>query len=289
MKNLSERLSSLYLTSILLICVILWLLWGMALDGIASYAEGFNTMNRILIRDWLVSDIPGSGLLKSWFLGFCVIMFFLGMNLASSLWTHFTRLLRIRCSRPRFFLFFAHVFFGLVALAHLGSFMIGFRYENIDLRVGQTYEFEERYAVKMTEVHFVDDPGVLGKGRKKLKPDEFHYKDNYAEVAFFDRGREVSRERIFWLRPLKYKDIRATLKKFTPPPKEAGNHASDRSPGISCVISRNPFLGVFLYVFPLMLLVMIIFLVETWRPLSERGLDRVAPVETGERNSDFEE
>ena len=49
MKNLSERLSSLHLTSALLVGVILWLAWGMALDGMASYTEGFKTMNRILI------------------------------------------------------------------------------------------------------------------------------------------------------------------------------------------------------------------------------------------------
>lgn len=267
MKNISEKLSTLQFTVLNLIVLVLWFLWGLWLSGSESYAKEFEVMNSMVTREWLSTVHGGeSFLLKFWFVGLCLIMACLGVNLILCTWYKIFRIFKIRFNGPKFYMLIVHAFFGVVAFGHLGGLMLGFECDKKRLSEGKEHNFAEGYRLRVEKVHFVDDPGVLRKDRRYLTRNDFHYRENYAEVLLSRNGEPLARGKIGILRPLKYKDVQVTLMNFRPPPR------GRPEPGVVVTVSKNPVLIFFLIVYPLMIIGIFIHLIITWTP-AVRGED----------------
>ena len=63
---------------------------------------------------------------------------------------------------------------------------------------------------------------------------------------------------------MRSKGIQVTLKKFTSP-RAHGMDNKGGKPGVILVVSKNPVLGIFLAIYPLMILGIGFYLVMTWR------------------------
>ena len=85
MKKFSETLSSLQFTSVLLPILILLMAMGIVLTYFKSCAGEFTLMNSMLVRRWLAAE-GGFSLVKAWFVGLCLVMVFLGINLGFCTW-----------------------------------------------------------------------------------------------------------------------------------------------------------------------------------------------------------
>jgi hypothetical protein len=142
--------------------------------------------------------------------------------------------------------------------------MLGYKHDNVRLREGRSFSFQGGHEVKVAKIHFEDDPVILKKSRRDLTRDEFHYRSNFAEIVMSREGREVNRGRAYVLKPMRSGDIQVTLKRFIPPRSRDGGKKGGK-PGVAVVVSRNPVLGVFLFIYPLMIIGMAIYLVMTWR------------------------
>jgi hypothetical protein len=262
-KRLSEKLSSLNMTVVVLILLMIWLTWGILMVGSVAYKEGFSQMNSRVLRDWLMESGGDYPLHTIWFSSLCVVMGFLGLNLIFCSWHKMLRAVRVKFNGPKCLMLMVHAVFGLVALGHFGGFMLGYRFENVRLQVGGAFVAPQGLEVFLEEVHFVDDPRTLRKSNWDLTRGEFNRRSNFAEVSLYERGREIRRERIFHLKPMRHKDFQVTLKRFTS--SEEMGRGSGGQPGVLLVVTRNPILKFFLASYAAMILGIGIYLAITWR------------------------
>lgn len=261
MNRITERLSSLGFATWTLVVLFLWIVWGLALALNDDFFNGFMKMNTTLARDWLMDSAQGPMLLKVWFVGLCLVMAVMGVNLIFCSWNRILKILRHRFSGATLFMLIVHIIFGLVALGHFGGFMLGYRYDT-PLEKGKSFLFEEKYKLEVTDIHFANDPAVLTKSRREVLRNEFQHENSFAEVALYQDNRLLLAARVALLSPIHYQDIQITLKRFLPPKKET---ASDGPSGAMFAISCNPVLKIFLCIYPLMILGIAVHLIMTWR------------------------
>ena len=265
MKNISEQLASLYFTTTILIVLILWFTWGILLAQSNRFDHDFNLMKSFLAPEWFSPNHGLSPLLKFWFVGLCSVMALLAINLVFCSWTKILKILRIKLMMHKLIMLIIHMAFGVVALGHFGNFFLGYRFENVTLQQGQSFALKDGYILKFTKVHFVDDPLILGKPPKELRPDEYHHDANFSEVILSQNGQKLTGGRIYFLRPFTYKDIQVTLKRFTTPKgTDIGNHTA-QTPGVKLVISKNPVKALVFALFPAMIVGIGIYTIMTWQ------------------------
>ena len=271
MSRVTEHLSSLSFATWTLVVLFLWFVFGTVLCANQDFFTAFRGMNSTLTRDWLLDQGQGSTFLKAWFVGLCLIMIVMGVNLVFCSWNRILKIMRHRFSGAKLFMLIVHVIFGLVALGHLGGFMLGYKYDDVGLKKGGIFSFADDLQLKVTDVHFVDDMQVLKKSRRDIMKDEFHHKDNFVEVTLQKTGQVLVQDRIYLLKPIHYKDIQITLKRFLPPDADAAS-PTNGMPGVMVAIACNPVLKAFLLIYPLMILGIGVHLVMTWqRPEKENS------------------
>lgn len=272
MSKISEQLSSLEFTTWILVILILWFTCGILLAQSEAFSGSFALMNNTLVRAWFMARDNGFVLVKIWFAGLCVVMVILGINLVFCSWNRILKIIRTRFSTPKFIMLVVHIIFGLVALGHLGGFMLGYEYGNVRLEEGESFCFEGAYKAMVTQVHFIDDPGILKKSRRKLTRNDLHYHSNYVEVTLSREGGKSQRGQLYLLRPMRYKNIQLTLKQFIPPRPAESKEKGGGKPGVVMAISKNPVLDIFLFLYPLMIAGTGLYLGMTWHPRSGKRL-----------------
>jgi len=265
MKRLFDPLSSMHLTTVILAVLILWFTWGILLAESDTFQQGFRVMNTTLTPVWFSQPGKLSFLLKLWFTGLCTIMGVLGINLIFCSWTKILKLMKNRHARAKLIMLIIHVVFGLVALGHFGSFVLGYRYENVRLREGQSFPLSQGYEVAVTAVHFADDPALLQRPRKEWTAGSFHPQNNYGEVTLTHHGNSVASGRIFALHPLTHKDLQVTLKRFTLPEEIQKQGRGTQKPGVILIISKIPTKPYVFVLFPIMIAGIGIYMIMTWR------------------------
>ncbi|MCP4575909.1 MAG: hypothetical protein GY846_06460 [Deltaproteobacteria bacterium] len=263
MNKITERLSSLNFAVWTLIALLMWFVWGLVLAADEDFFNGFRQMNSILVRDWLLESGRGLIHLKVWFIGLCLVMVVMGVNLVFCSWNRILKIMRHRFSGPKLFMLIVHMIFGFVALGHFGGFMLGYRYGDVPLKKGEVFSFEQGFELKVTDVHFEDDPKVLAKSRREIMRNEFHYERNFAEVALFQEERLLLQDRVYLLSPLSYGNLQITLKRFLSP--KDGGKTPEGLPGVMLSVSSNPVLKAFLCIYPMMILGIAIHLIMTWQ------------------------
>ena len=250
--KINETLSSLKLTTIIIVGLIIWFLWGIFLARSEILNKEFNMMNSLLVRDWLISDQNGFQTLKLWFAGLCLITITLGINLILCTWTKFYKIIRIKKSSSKLFILFIHAVFGLVALIHFGMFMLGYRYDDVRLGETQSFDFNNDYKITVLKVLFKHNPGVSEKSELNLSRNKFNLHSNFAEIVLKQKENELIRDKVYFLKPLNYGNIQITVKKFI-------------RPDAVFIITNNPLRYIFLVTFPLMIICTGIYLIMTWR------------------------
>jgi len=265
MKKISEQLASLYVTTIILVVLILWFAWGILLAQSNTLSHEFDVMNSTLAPAWFSRTQGLSLLMKLWFVGLCVEMAVLAINLVFCSWVKILKIIRIKLIMNKLVMLIIHIVFGVVALGHFGSFFLGYRYENVTLQQGQSFVLNDGYILSVKDVHFVDNPLVLEKSPKELSPEDYHHGDNFSEVALSRKGKQLTSGRIYFLRPLIYKNIQVTLKRFTPPKGKTGGNPALQKPGVKLVVSKNPVKCLVFFLFPVMIVGIGVYMIMTWR------------------------
>jgi hypothetical protein len=265
MSRIAEKLASFHYTTWNLVVLLLWQVWGMLMAGSEAYKKGFQGMNNVLVRDWLFSKDTGFPVLKVWFVGLCILMILLGINLIFCSWGKIFRVIRTRFNGPKLFMLIVHIIFGLVALGHFGGLMLGYEHNNIQLSEGKTYSFGDGYRIEVKSINFISDYKVLKK-TKYITRDEFDYRKNSAEIVLLKNNNELKRGNIYILDPMEYGDLQVTLRNFVLSPESGeGKGIHDQKPWVSITVSKNPVLKLFLFIYPLMIAGIFIHLFLTWR------------------------
>ncbi len=265
MKRFVEQISSLQFTTVILSVLMLWFTWGILLSESDAFRPGFQVMNRFLAPDWFSAPDRLPFLLKFWFIGLCAVMGVLGINLIFCSYTKILKIIRNRQAASRLVMLIIHVVFGLVALGHFGSFVLGYRYENVRLQDGKSFSLPNGYAVTVTEVHFEDDPAILRQRPRDRAASAFHPKANFCEVMLTQNGTEAARGTAGFLRPFTYEGIQVTLKRFTPGGGLKSRKVTSGKPGVWLIVSHNPVKPLVFMLFPVMIAGIGIYTVMTWR------------------------
>jgi len=283
MKRFFEHLSSMQFTLLILSVLMLWFVWGIFLAESDGFRQGFNAMNRFLVPVWFKNPHGLPFLLKFWFVGLCSVMVILGINLVFCSWTKFLKIMQNKQAASRFVMLMIHMVFGFVALGHFGSFLLGYRYENVKLRENQSFPLPEGYAVSVKKIHFEDDLNILSKRPRERKPGAFHPEANFCEVALIKNGKPVVQGKVYFLRPLVWEGIQVTLKRFTPFGSGGKRRPETGTPGVKLIISRNPARLLVFFLFPVMILGIGAYLVMTWRTRPSPKLNSLAKQEENEK------
>jgi len=265
MKKLVEHLSSMHFTTGILVVLMFWFAWGILLAESDALRDGFRIMNSFLAPAWFSGPASLSSLLKFWFVGLCLVMAVLGINLIFCSWAKILKLMRSSQAASRLIMLIIHVVFGLVALGHFGSFVLGYRYENTKLQEGHSITLPQGYVVTVNKIHFEGDVKQLHQRPRDARPGAFNPEASFCEVALTRDENPVSQGRAYFLRPFTWNDIQVTLKRFTPPKGIKGVDGKARKPGVMLIISRNPVKAVVFILFPVMIAGIGIYMLMTWR------------------------
>jgi hypothetical protein len=259
MKALGEKLGSLSLTTITLIILLLWLSGGILLNATPTFFQGFESMNRTLLSEWL--RLPQERFfLKAWFIGLCLCMVLLGVNLIFCSWRRIFNLLRKNFSAARALMLFVHFLFGFVALGHFSGFMFGYRYEDIRLAQGQVFQPAPGHSIKVEKIQLADAPRTQGRNGRNPSVFDLNPRQNFAEVSISETGKETRRQELSFLTPLRSSAQQVTLRGFT----------ARSDPKVVLAVSNNPTLPYFLTLYPLMIVGMSLHLAITWRKTPQR-------------------
>lgn len=267
LKNIALKLSSLKLTTGTIVILLLLFIAGIVLVRSQAYSPEFKIMNHLIIRDWFLGDHQGALLIRYWFIGICLFMVIMGINLVFCSWNKFLKIIRVKFHVSKLLMLFVHALFGLVALCHFGGYMLGYKYQNIRLEQGEVFRFEEAYELRIDRINFTDDPAILVENRKGFIG-EFDYQNNYAEISISKNGKEVLKGEIYYLKPVSFNSTQITLRSFYNPTRSKNKIQRDSIPGVNIAVNKNPALPVFLIVYPVMIVGILIYLVMTWRESS---------------------
>ncbi len=249
---------------------------GILLFNSEKFSDGFHHMNDMILLDWLAHPQKGVPVLKIWFVCLCIVMVILGINLVFCSWNRFFRLISgKKTDISKYIMLFVHILFGFAALCHFIGFISGYKYKNIYLNCGQSFNFDDVYSVRLKQIHFIDNFASLKLHHRDLTANNFHYNSNYADIQLIKNGDILCNGRIFILKPFCFSNMQITLKRFVPLAFQSqirkvyrnGKNISknERKIGVQIIISKNPVLYAFFIIYPLMILGIFFYLGITWR------------------------
>jgi len=275
MRMNAEKLGTLSLTTITLVTLLLWLAWGIIINGLDAFYKSFESMNTVLLREWLLNR-QGDFLLKVWFVGLCGLMVVLGMNLIFCTWSRFFWILRVNFNASRFLMLMVHLVFGLVALGHFAGFMLGYRYEDLRLGEGGVFRTSDGHEIRVETIQWAGDINAPRQTHGNAPKQGQIRETSFAETSISKGGRELHRDKAYTLAPVRYHDIQVTLKGFVRPVPSSGNRKDQSLKPVGLfVISKNPALRLFLFFYPLMILGIAVYLVLTWHETQQKTIKRV--------------
>ncbi|MBI9052927.1 MAG: hypothetical protein JEY96_03865 [Bacteroidales bacterium] len=259
-----KLLSSMRFAFWLLLSIIIWLFIGAMLTIHDNFYYAIKEMGNELILDWILEKSSNSPTVLIWFIGLCLIGFLLAVSFIFCTWYNLLKVARKQASLKSILLFIIHILFVIIMALHLGSMLLGYKYSDVELAVGQEFKFDEGYSIKLNKVHYIDDINVLKMKYKEMRKyhtrNGFHYKDNYAQLTLKQNDKEIKSEKTSMLSPFKYGCLRATISYFYLP-----KGSESDTPGIKLVIAKNYFNELFFIFYALEIISILIFLLITWK------------------------
>lgn len=250
------------LTAILLISLVLLFFTGIILTYSDSIYDAFKQMNDLIILDWFQKTTEHNTAILIWFIVLCCVAVLFGINLVLCSWDNLLKVALKRRGVKSILLFSIHLIFIVILVLHAISLVFGYKYGNIILKEGEEFKFENNYSLKLEKINFVDDYKILKSNKKssrlEMTSDNFHYKQNYANLVLYKNDKTVIDGNAFVFSPLYGEGIQITVDKFVFDKK------SDKL-GAKICITKNPFEFLFFIFYGLGILSMLIYLIVSWK------------------------
>ncbi len=265
--------------------LVLWLVFGAVLGKTETYKMAIvRQMNDVLIRDWIFQEGAKHPFLCLWLIVAIVIAGVLLVNILLCTWNKLLDFVKTRISISRVLLLVMHVLFFVLVLMHGISFIWGYK-AKAGLAANGTFDMTGGTVLRVDEIRFVDDPGLLRMNRHSRTNEAFHWKDNYARVSLI-RGEQVLLTReLRHMKPLVYDGTQVSLFRFSDlspgakaEEKKRGCNVcggsqgqspkklplEDVRPGVLLVFSKNPIGTAFFWLYALFILSIGGYLVVIW-------------------------
>ena len=258
-----ERLSSLKFTIGSLIGLMLWLGIGVYMGQAKLLVASFFDMNRMLILDWLLGPAWEQPLAPLWFLGLCLGVGVMLLNLGFCTFTRLLPRLRAGNAFKGWLLTLVHLVMLVVLLGHGAEMAMGHKQEELRLLPGQSLELPGGLTLSLEAVRFVSDPSVINlpyrQARFAWTRDKFKPAENWASVVVRRGGQEVTRGDLRLLDPMKIDGLRLTLAGFFSPKGEKTMRV-----GVRLALVHNPLTALFFVAYGLWVVLYATLAVVTW-------------------------
>jgi len=233
-------------------------IWCTAFPYILKLSGGkkiAKAMNHSLFIDWFLQSSSHYPFLRFWFIGLCLLVVLLALNLVVCTWRRFTP--KLGLSRQKWLMFLIHLVFGLLVAGHGAGFIWGWRPPLVKAHMNSTIKLDQEHQLTVNKIIFHDDPQILKKPRSKWDSDDFSFHLNRANVSLSKNGVEIVSGEISTYNPLQKGSLQITLLGFTPPTPGTS------IPGIRLQVSRAPFARPVIWLFHIMILLTFIYFLTT--------------------------
>ena len=297
MRKLVRLLGSLELTLILMVLVSIWFALGAVLAVSSQYGNTVRLLNDQLVwksllelphqggkiwsssfnwiqiyREmlaWLPSPEPS---VRSWLWVALVLAFLLGVNLILGTREWFVDFFRRRLDFRKFLLLSMHVLFGVVLVGHLMSAVSGVKaVGEVPVRGGERIEFLNRYALEVEKIEIArGGEGPEGGGSEKvwMTPDRYVRQPLLVSYTLYDDGRAVHSGQVGTFQCDEFEGLRVNLLPFSFR-SQVSHDFVGRGVGPQIAVSKNPGIPIMLIFQPLWILVLLIYVVTTFRSQTE--------------------
>ncbi|MCB2191509.1 MAG: hypothetical protein KQI62_08090 [Deltaproteobacteria bacterium] len=268
-----ERLSSLKFTLVCLFALMIWLGLGVYMGQIRLLSSSFFDMNRMLILDWLLGPAWEQPLAPLWFLGLCLGVGVMLLNLGCCTFTRLLPRLRAGNALKGWLLTLVHLVMLVVLVGHGAEMAMGHKQESLRMLPGQTLALPEGLVLSLESVHFVSDPSVINlpyrQARFAWTRDKFKPAENWAEVVIRRGDQEVTRGTLHILDPMDIQGLRLTLAGFFSPENEKPARV-----GVRLALVKNPLTALFFVAYGAWVVLYAALAVLTWRSGPANGAAR---------------
>lgn len=270
-----ERLSSLKFTLASLSALMIWLGLGVFLGQPKLLAASFFDMNRMLILDWLLGPAWSQPLAPLWFLGLCLGVGVMLLNLGACTLTRLLPRLRAGNALKGWLLTLVHLVMLAVLLGHGAEMAMGHKQEELRLLPGQTVALPGGLTLSLEAVRFVSDTSVINLPYRRARwvwtSTAFKLQDNWARVVMRRDGQVVSRGELRILEPMKTEGLRLTLAGFYSMESQKTARV-----GVRLALVQNPLTTLFFVAYGLWVVLYAALAVVTWRNGPSNGSAREA-------------
>ncbi len=235
-------------------------IWFAAFPYILKLSGGkkvAKAINHSLFIDWFLQNSSQYPNLRFWFIGLCLLVALLALNLVVCSWRRF--LPKLGLSRQKWLLFLIHLVFGLLVAGHGAGFIWGWRPLPVKAHMKSTIELDQEHQLTVTKIIFNDDPQILKKPRSEWNSDDFSFHLNRAQVSLKKNGVEILNGEIATYNPLQKGSLQITLLGFIAP------KPGSTIPGIRLQASRAPFARPVIWLFHIMILLTFIYFLSTFK------------------------
>ncbi|MBN2809944.1 MAG: hypothetical protein JXR80_10670 [Deltaproteobacteria bacterium] len=255
MKISSVMLASQRLTTALLSLLFIWFGAFPLFIKLSGGKKVAKVLNQGLLLDWFIEESGRYPHMRFWFIGLCLLVGLLALNLIICSWRRFPPGLSL--SRQKWLLFLLHLSFGLLVAGHAAGFIWGWRPPPIKAQVNSTIALEQGQLLTVKGISFYDDPGILQKPQRQWTSTDFSFKRNQVEVSLSKNGVEILSGQIATYKPLQKGSLQITLLGFTAPAP------GTELPGVRLQVSRAPFAHAVIWLFHCMILLTFVYFMST--------------------------
>jgi len=265
-----KTLSSLRFMVISTSALVCWLIFGAVLGKTDAFRLVIlRQMNNALIRDWILQEGTKNSIPCLWLIVLILIAGLLLVNMVFCTWNKLLNFGRGRARLSKILLLAVHILFFVIVLMHGISFIWGYK-EKADLVENGTFSMPGDLMLKVDEIRFTDDPGMLRMDRHARTKDAFHWEENYVRVSLMQGEDVLLSRKLRHMAPIKFKGTQISLFKFSdlsPGNQRTGKKGGcricgghedkpqkkitlqDVRPGVNLVFTRNPIGSAFFWIY----------------------------------------
>lgn len=263
-----KKIASLYVTLAALAGMIFCLFWGWIMGYSQAYRPVMGSLNDQLIIDWLIENTTANPVVAAWFILLCLASAVLLVNLLACVVDRLWPWSQKNGGLRRIMLLASHILFAVIMIGHAASFVVGFKYDRLQLISGEAIALEQGYELRVDEVVYVDDPELLKlehkKSKRVLTRKAFNRYENGAVVTLTHNGKEVLSGKALLLQPLNKGQFTVSLTGMYIKEDDAQGR-----PGGTFSVVKSPLNELFFGAYSLLIICMFGLLIAGWRKVAE--------------------
>ncbi len=259
-------MASMYVTLVVLLLLIAWMLLGAYLGSLDYYKSLFAEMNDQLVVIWWLNNASAHTGMWLWLSILWMLIGAFTVNLISCLWNRLWIGFATKFRLTRVMLFVMHVAVVLVMICHALIQCFGFKDDKVILAEGETYIFNSDYSMELMKIDYNSDLQLLKipfrQRRRLMTRTDFPINANSVQIKYRQlnqASQPPTIHRLAYMTPMLEGDVQISLTGFDIAPGADGEHLT-----VEFAISISPFRWFFIISYAFMVFVVFCYIGVIW-------------------------